>query len=469
MWLFIKKNMVTGRILYFYLFYFILTIGVSKFSFFWDTVQLASAHADFYYQNNLKISFLPDQIDSGHIPTFGYFLAIVWKIFGRSLIVSHLFMLPFLLGTVFQTYRLCRFLFPENSYLPMIVLLIEPTLLAQSTLVTPDIPLMFCYILLLNEILQRKNNYKLIAIIGLSLISMRGWMVAFIFCVFELISLFINSDKSIKQAWRIILYYVPGGIIALLFLGLHYNSKGWIVYHKDSPWAICFEKVDLAGFIRNIGIYAWRLIDFGKIIFWIVALAFFRKMVVLFQKDILFKKIVILLLLFLFILPINMLTHKYLTQHRYFLPVYFMFSLVVLHFLVVNQKKYIQIICIVTLILGNFIPYPDTIARGWDSTISYLPYNRLRNDALQFVDLNNIPPQQIKSWFPNLSSRDKIDLNGIQTSFSDQPLDSCRYCFYSNVYNDITDSEYSELKSNWKPIYTKQFFGVEVEIYQNPK
>lgn len=466
MWLLLKRHLFTGRMIYFYLFYFMLTLTVSGYSFFWDTIQLASSHAHYYFDNNLKFSFLPDTIDSGHLPAFGYLLAAVWKLFGKTLLVSHLFMLPFLFGIVYQTYRLCNYYFTNRTLIIMIILLADPTLLTQSTLVSPDIPLMFFALMLLNEILQGGKYLKWIAVIGLSLTSMRGWMAAIILFIFELVLLFSKSKKDFKQFLQIILNYIPGGLIAILFLYLHYRAKGWIIYHQDSPWAGSFEKVDFRGFIYNIGIYAWRLLDFGRFIFWIFALIFLKDIIKRIRTDIKFRNLFFLLLLFLLIFPINVFTHKHLTQHRYFMPAYFVVSLFILYVLEHNRNKVYGYICLLALLLGNFLPYPDKISRGWDSTLAYLPYNQLRKNAIEFIEQNNIPFEQTKSWFPNLASLKKTDLINSCKSFSASPLDSCEYCFYSNVFNDVTEREYSEIVHQWIPIFKGEKTGVKVIIYK---
>jgi hypothetical protein len=469
MWFNFKNQFLSGRIIYFYLFYFILTLLVANNFFFWDTIQLASSHAHFYFENNLKIDFLPNRIDSGHLPAFGYLLALVWKIFGVSLIVSHFFMLPFLLGIVYQMYRLCTIFFQGKEYLPMIVLLADPTLLAQSTLVTPDIPLFFFLLLLLNGLFRNSNRLKLIAVVGLSLISMRAWMVAFVVFAFDMLnSKFFLKDEN-KKIFSGFLAYVPGGLIALLFLVLHYKAKGWIGYHADSPWAVCFEKVNFYGFLRNIGIYSWRVIDFGRIIWWIFALILLQNIIKYYKSDIQFRKLIILSIMFIVFFPLNMLTYKYLTQHRYFMPIYFFVSLTIIYLLINLKKRKLIIVALFMLLGGNFIIYPDKIAQGWDASLAYLPYINLRNDALKYLNNNKISCQSVKSWFPNLSSLKNTDLSFSENSFSSNALEKCDYCFYSNVFNDISDDEYNQITSLWCPVYNKKLMGIKVILYQNPR
>jgi hypothetical protein len=42
-------------------------------------VQLGSKHADFYFSSHFSGLLLPNDIDSGHIPTFGLYIALVWQ------------------------------------------------------------------------------------------------------------------------------------------------------------------------------------------------------------------------------------------------------------------------------------------------------------------------------------------------------------------------------------------------------
>src|SRR6056297_2929728 len=87
--------------------YAVLLFLFSKdFPFFWDTVQLGSKHAHWYYENNYQSFFLPQSIDSGHPPTFGMYIALLWKILGKKLWVSHLSLVPFTALIVFYAWKI---------------------------------------------------------------------------------------------------------------------------------------------------------------------------------------------------------------------------------------------------------------------------------------------------------------------------------------------------------------------------
>ena len=87
---------------------FLLVFLNKENGFFWDTIQLASGHGNFYYSTNFSQLLLPIELDSGHIPVFGIYIALVWKIFGKTLEASHFALLPFALGIVWQINILCK-------------------------------------------------------------------------------------------------------------------------------------------------------------------------------------------------------------------------------------------------------------------------------------------------------------------------------------------------------------------------
>jgi hypothetical protein len=98
--------------------------------FFWDTISQVSIPANWYYDNDFKYLFVPDDLTTGHPPSAGLYLAMVWKVFGRSLPVSHLAFLPFIFGIFVQLYRLIEKSGEKEIiiWLIMGVTVIDPTL-----------------------------------------------------------------------------------------------------------------------------------------------------------------------------------------------------------------------------------------------------------------------------------------------------------------------------------------------------
>ncbi|MGC1392383.1 MAG: hypothetical protein WA816_15210 [Bacteroidales bacterium] len=468
----------------YYFFFLLLFLVTAKFPFFWDTIQLASKHAHFFYDSGFSGIILPNEIDSGHIPTLGLYIALVWKIAGKSLLVSHIAMLPFVLGIVYQSIILVQRIFKENwSYSALIILLADPTLLAQCTLVSPDVLLVFFFLLALNNLLIKNSLLYSLALAGLTLSSMRGMMCVAGFYLAEVAIPFFNDNfihdkqwlkKSFLNTINSAKLYLPSIIIAGAFFSWHFYKTGWIGYHKDMPWYPLFEIVDLKGAIRNILILGWRLIDFGRVFIWIAGLFcvwhFYKNRPVIPET---LKSILVVLVCISVSLFHAVIFHNNLSGHRYLLPVYLLISVAVTQYIFsINfpwfLKRAVFIILFTGLLSGNFWIYPDRIAKGWDSTLAYLPYFALREEMMNYMVKENIPIDETGTLFPNSGQIDYIDLSGRKDSFAELDLKTNSYVFYSNIYNGFSDYELSELKNNWKELKNIRFLMVKVILYESP-
>lgn len=464
-----------------YLTFLLLVLATAQMPFFWDTIQFASRHTDFFFKNGFRSIILPNEIDSGHIPTLGIYLAAVWKIFGRSLVVSHLAMLPFVMGIVWQSINLSKRLFDKKWYFAaLVVILVDPTLLAQCTLVSPDVILVFFFLLSLNNLQKKERTLFSIALAGLSLSSMRGMMCAGGLFFAEVIIKYSQGSTSFtwkhlpRTLFSIIKPYIPVIFIASLFFGWHYYKTGWIGYLQNMRWVVSFESQGFKVALFNTLILGWRLIDFGHLFVWVAAIFcmwhYFRNRPSLPQNTIL---LAILFVTQLLSIAHAFILHKNLSCHRYLLPVYITFSLLVLSYLYIvvkstRTRNFFTFLLIIGLLTGNFWIYPDRIAKGWDATIAYIPYFPLREKMLEFMDKNNISPEETGTCFPNAGQIDQIDFSGNKRSFAEKDMTSNKYIFYSNIFNDFSDAELKELQEEWGKIEEFRFLPVKVILYKNP-
>ena len=463
----------------------LLTFLVRHHVFFWDTIQLGSKHAHWFYENNFQYFLLPTEIDSGHPPFFGIYLAALWKAFGQSLPVSHFAMLPFLFGIVWSLYRIGVWLVDQRfAFFLLLLVFVDPVIAGQMVLVSPDIVLFCFFLLLLWSILSENKALKIIAVLGLSLISMRGWMVAASLFIFEV----FNSQKELsgsngasgyllfylKKGIQKLPPYLPGGLLALSFLLYHYKQTGWIGYHADSPWAPSFERVDFKGLLYNIAVLGWRFLDFGRVFIWLAILP----VIYLLWKE---KrkpddKIRCLFLLFIVLslgLIPSQITHKYLVAHRYLLPLLFSFSLLFLyglHYYLPGRstlQKIIYCIALFGLTTGNAWIYPKQISQAWDSTLAHLPHYELRAEVWRYIEKNDIPPEQIGTAFPEIGPLKFKDLSGQQNGFSSKDFSTQRYILYSNIMNDYTDKEIQELEEEgWRIMVEFRKRGICYVLYE---
>lgn len=462
------------RLLPFFLFFVLLTWMVSYYIFFWDTIQLGAKHASFYYENGFSKLLLPDQIDSGHIPAFGMYIACCWKIFGKSLFVSHFVMLPFLLGIVWQAFLLLKnYINPRFIYFALILFLADATFLGQAVLVTPDIPLVFLFLLGLNAIHNQKKILLLIATTGLVLISLRGMMVAF---ALFLLDVFMNVKFTGIKPFIILLIkksfiYLPALSLFLAYNIYHFYTKGWIGYHKDSPWGQAFEIVNGKGMIYNIGILGWRMLDFGRIFLWIAFVAVFLTHYKKLMKD---KKTLRLLLIFLVVtvsLSISFVMYKSLNGHRYLLPSFLSFAMLTIYLVFEktksNKKRYVIFsVLLASLLSGNLWIYAPKIAQGWDSSLAHLPYYSLRDKMLTYLNHQNINIGEVACTFPNNTEQKFLELNDNLQKHCELDLDSNRYVLYSNIYNDFSDKQIDRLKTDFNLIKEFRKGGIFIRLYQ---
>jgi hypothetical protein len=446
----------------------------SQNAFFWDTVQLGSLQATFYYDSNFSHFLLPDRIDSGHIPAFGMYIAFMWKLFGRTLLVSHLAMLPFILCLFWQTHRLVSYFFKGNIRgIAFLLILLDTCLLGQLTLISPDVVLIGLFLMAFNAILRNQKLLLSIAVILLFLTSMRGMMVSFCFLfpdVFLNISFKGQFSKTIKKLAIRSVIYIPALAVFILFSYLHYSLKGWIGYHQGSPWAGSFQPVDFVGFFRNLVIYAWRLLDFGRIIpvvlFFVLGFYSFKN----YLKDTKAKTLIIVSLIFLLIFPINMLWASGLLLHRYLLPISILISLTSLYFLMKSSFTKRLKLTLITLwcgimLSGNFWIYPDKIAQGWDATLAHLPYYEMQKEAVAYFDSNNIDLEKVETFFPSHGTIDAFQLNN-DFRVIEGYEGKREYVIYSNI-NNITDEEYDLLHSSeFRMIKSIESNGIFLKIFK---
>jgi hypothetical protein len=455
--------------------YILLTL---QHPFFWDTILLGSKHALWFFRNGFDSLMISDSLDCGHIPFTGFYLGIVWKLFGWSVCVSHLAMLPWVLGIAVQIWFLVKRFLPVNMQVPALILVFaDPTLLSQLGLVSPDVFLVFFFLLATNAIFSNKKLLLTLALVGLVLSSLRGMMVAAALFLFNL--LLLSESRSPKQfvllAFRLLPSWIPAGLLAACYLGYHFLVKGWIGFQTGSPWAGNFALVSIAGAVKNILILAWRFADFGRVFLWLAGIIILIRY---FRPGILFKapyKPLTLLwcMLFLLLAP-NMILYKGMANHRYLIPLVLVYSLVLL--LLLSQtnlsaawKKGITMFLVLALLSGNLWRYPEGIATGWDSTLAHWPWYKIREDVHEYILRNDITPETVGTDFPELVTFESILPGSGKESFSPINTSKNKYIFWSNIMNNFPETTKQQLDSSWIKIERWERFGVRAILYQNPR
>ncbi len=324
------------------------------------------------------------------------------------------------------------------------------------------------------------------AILGLAAVSMRGMMVVAALFLYQVLNNYnfpnfrkvrlLTFGELLKFPERLFVHSIPyflGGFFALIFFIYHYINKGWIGYYVGSSWAESFQTVDFKGFIKNIILLVWRLLDFGHLFIGLTIhiLTYTIRRTVgkqFLTTGLLWR----LLLILIVVLSPTLIIYQGLLNHRYLLPIYITGCLLCVKLISdlknVRQQIIISIFVFMGLTSGNFWVYRQPIATGWDSTLAHLPYYHLRNEMLQYIDSQNISYANIGTAFPNLRSFKLVDLKNDPTAsqFARLDLTLNQYVFYSNVMNELTGEELDELKNHWQVVHILRGGQVEVILYK---
>lgn len=438
---------------------------------FWDNITFVSDMGNALYNNGILnwMSITPD-IDPGHPPFLAMIMAATWKIFGKSLWISHLVMLPFVFGFLYQLYAFVIYFLKDKKYiiLAFVFAIADPTLLAQLVTVNLEVLHLFFFFMALNGVLYQKNWLKTIGIIFLGIISYRGMMLGVgVFLIDFLLHSYQNKNtfKSFFTKNRIINYAI-GSIPAIAYIFWRLYTKGWLISNPLQTWGDATDFSSNGGFVlnflRNITVLIHRYIDFGRfsILIFIVLTLIYKR------KSISWKRVRPLLIVAIFSVIIIVVTSLILNNpmgHRYFIPSYLGFAVLAFVLLQYYQnKKIIFTVLLMSLLMGNFLVYPDKISQGWDASLAHLPYWELRQKAIKYLDENEIKINNTASFFPNNTSIDAVDLNDDQRTFLDFSGNE-DYILYSNVFN-IKDGEYEMIESNYVIIKSFKNNGIRIEI-----
>lgn len=449
----------------------------SSFPFFWDTIQLGSKHAHHYYHTGFAQLLLPDDIDSGHPPFFGMYLAAAWMLFGKSLAVSHWAMLPFVLGTVGLLFPLGRYFAGSWGWAFPLLALALPPLSGQLVLVSPDVVLAFGFLLGLYGILYRKGWALALGALLLAAISTRGMMTVVVLFLFDLYLRFSRPNRTnhkpvtyLKEMLRALPLYLPSGLLALAFLLYHYLEKGWVGYHAGSEWAPSFARVGISGLIKNGLVLGWRLADYGMVFSWLaLGLVIWRKPGAFRNPKV--QSTLWLAGISLVLLAPTFLLYSGLQQHRYLLPL--LLSVLLLSFTAVAQSAWSRKwkagllgLVFTGLLTGHLWVYPGHIAQSWDTTLAHVPYYRLKSQMIGYLDEQGIPLEAVGTAFPEIGPQDFKDLSGRTAGFAPKDLSTQRYILYSNVMNDFSDGELERLREAWILQKALRRGGVKVQLYR---
>ncbi len=425
--------------------------------FFWDTL-LTSTITKYYFSNGWNQLILPTGIDAGHPPFFYVYITVFYKLFGCSLFSAHLAMLPFsVLGILSFIGILRYFQFDyKQQFLGILFYFSIPAVLTQHTLVSYDVALLSMYLWSLSSYFKKQKILFSICLLVMVMMSLRG-----VFAIGALsLTIYFLQKQQIKNWFRWNLYLIPAFLFVFVWYGFHYLKTGWFISTPSAAWASQRGWVDGFQLAKNIFSIARCFFDLGIVVLSVAMLwyLFKRKHIDTFVALSLIPFIVFSISFLPFTNPIN---------HRYFLIVYVLMILPLLH-LLKHTKFFIACFFSILLIAGNGQIYPVPISNGWDCTMNYLSYQRCMN---AFEKENRIEKSRIGTVFPMSVSHQQMYLTSDTTKMintHNKPIRQLEYVLYSNVGNDFSTRQIRELKK-WYIVRQWKCGVTYVTLYKNLK
>lgn len=446
-------------------------LALSKnIGFFWDNTLLVSKMGHYLYNNGLLNFNFPNSFDPGHPPLMAFVYASSWKLFGKSLLTSHIISSIFLFGFVWQLHNfICHF--TQNKIYQIIGIAFvfsDATILAQCFYIGQEIPQLFFFLLATNQLLKGEYFLKCVALILLGLCSLRGMMLCAGFFIFEVYYYAVIKQK-IKNLFtqKNIATYVVGASVVIAFLIARRLIKGYLFMHESSEWTELGQLANLKIFIFNTAIIIHRYFDFGRlaiVLFIVLTLFYFKRKITQNAK---FKLLLGLALCSTCIITIVSLAITNTIGHRYFTISFVFMHLLALYIIdtFLNNKKAI-IVCTLTfcLVTGNLWQYPIKYAQGWDASLRSIPYFNLRNQAINYLHQNKIELREVGTFFPNIYSNEEINLCGDTTSFATYDGKN-KYVLFANIYN-VKPKLREYLSTTYKSVEKFESAGITVNILE---
>ncbi|MFM2375387.1 MAG: hypothetical protein RLZZ165_484, partial [Bacteroidota bacterium] len=378
-----------------------------RFPFFWDSVS-HSRIATWYLETNFSSITIPEEYDAGHPPFFNLYLAMAWRLFGRTLVAAHLAMLPLLAVVLTQYHRLTmRWLSPVARPWAMLLLFCEPTYLTQAGMVSADVGLMAFYLLALNALLDGRRWLAVCAMLLMCAMSFRGILMAGALFITE--SAFSKVAGARAIGLRRMLAYAPVAILALAWLVIHHAAVGWWISPPPETYGGQRELLGLGGMTWNAALVGWRLADLGRVFLWVFAsVAGFSLGWAKIRSSQASMQVLVALAAPTLLLSLLFIPFSNPVGHRYYLVSYLMLSILAVNLAEMKGwglKRKIGLALVgAGLATGHWWIYPEGIAKGWDASLAHLPIFGLEERQQKYLESSHIAASEVCADFPFLHS-----------------------------------------------------------------
>jgi len=230
----------------------------------------------------------------GHPPGLYLSLATAYKIFGESIVVSHLYILAFSFLGVYFTYLLGAFLFDHTTGLiAALLLFFTPLYFAQSGMVLGEIPITAFGVMSIYYALRGRFLPYLLC--GIFLVLLKETAIAFIAAL--LIYIFVTEKKGRASIMKILKYAIPLFVLGGFLIWQKITTGNFVgnPYFKSNPaWTL-----SLTGILSKAGwVIGWVFLHQYRILLTFIIFLYF----IINQKSAWHKSYTLFLIIFLLFL-----------------------------------------------------------------------------------------------------------------------------------------------------------------------
>lgn len=367
--------------------------------YFWDEIGVYTQASLYLTDHGLSIlpNSMPPELSRGHPLLFMFIFGLIYKVFGTSVFVGHLFSLLISFLFTLSGYNLIkRFTSPTLAFAGILILWAQPIFFIQSTFVLPEILLgLFC-ILALTAYLDQKY---LLTFIYTSLAIFTKETGLILPIAFILSSIY--TKKWDKNLIREVLYYIVPFVLFAIFIVIQKIQNGWYFFPYHTGF-LTFKPISIMQ--RDMDLIDYLLFQQGRYV--ITALLFLSAIGILFrlkkangyyfQLEKIYPFIPSVLLLIGVIIYSGMNFH----MNRYLFLIY---PIGILFILIIIQKAfqkemYTFYSLIIIALIQLFIPKPTTHITEYD--FNCRDFIHAQQNVCSYIEKNIPEGKVIEAAFP---------------------------------------------------------------------
>lgn len=369
----------------------LIVFAVVKFSdlflpYFWDELGVYAQCAAYQYNHSLSLMpiSIPPDLSRGHPLLFTFFNALVMRLFGCTHVTAHAFSLFVSISLFLALYFYTAKYFDRLTALVTVILLaFQPTFLAQSAMIQPEV--MLSFFIFLSLVAFYEDKYLLFALFAsLSILTKESAIVlpcvAIAYSAFQY--LFFRSCSDIFKPINLLLIFSPY-LFFTIFLVTQKYQNGWYFF----PYHIGSIELSLNKFINQFR-------QFFNYIFWLHGRYWWIKIIltallISFVKSGInlsaFRKNFLLLLAFFMLAFLAFSSLSFLGERYVLVVILAATVLTAVSIVAIFQNKFLIFTVTAMLCYLSFTFYEDKVFH-WDVDMGYRRQVNAMKQAIDYVE-----------------------------------------------------------------------------------